>query len=318
MPAVVNWDEVERERAEVGELASWTTDLGTAAGSDVVGVTRWEIDPGKRSTPAHAELEEEEIFFVLGGSGVSWQDGTTYEVGAGDCLVHRVAEAAHTLRAGPDGLDVLAFGMRAFPGATYLPRAGVVRMPGVALAVAEGPHPWEREAAAGELDFPAPSARPASIVNLADVELEPEHKTTVSADWRDLGHAAGSVRTGLQHVTVTPERISVAPHCHAAEEEVFVVLAGEGTLKLIPAPTPDRRGEQPQEHPVRAGSVVARPAGTKWAHTFRAGADGLTLLAYGTREPNEIIYYPRSGKIFFGGVGLIARLESLDYWDGED
>ena len=40
-------------------------------------------------------------------------------------------------------------------------------------------------------------------------------------------------------------------------------------------------------------------------------------LVYGTREPNDICYYPRSNKIGFRGVGVLARLESLDYWDGE-
>jgi hypothetical protein len=28
--------------------------------------------------------------------------------------------------------------------------------------------------------------------------------------------------------------------------------------------------------------------------------------------------YPRSGKIFFRGLGLVGRLEPLDYWDDED
>jgi uncharacterized cupin superfamily protein len=51
---------------------------------------------------------------------------------------------------------------------------------------------------------------------------------------------------------------------------------------------------------------------------FRAGESGLTRLAYGTSEPNDICYYPRSDKVSFRGVGLIARLEPLDYWDGED
>ena len=37
----------------------------------------------------------------------------TYEVRAGDCLVHLGGEDAHTLVAGPDGLDVLAFGFGA-------------------------------------------------------------------------------------------------------------------------------------------------------------------------------------------------------------
>ncbi len=73
------------------------------------------------------------------------------------------------------------------------------------------------------------------------------------------------------------------------------------------------------EHPVRAGSVVARPAGTGVAHAFRGGAAGMTVLMYGTRDPNDICFYPRSGKVYLTGVGVIARLgESLDYWDGED
>jgi uncharacterized cupin superfamily protein len=62
---------------------------------------------------------------------------------------------------------------------------------------------------------------------------------------------------------------------------------------------------------------VSRPASSRVAHAFRAGPEGLTMLAYGTRDPNDIAYYPRSNKINFRGVGLITRLERLDYWDGE-
>ncbi len=29
-------------------------------------------------------------------------------------------------------------------------------------------------------------------------------------------------------------------------------------------------------------------------------------------------FYPRSNKISFRGLGVIGRLERLDYWDGED
>ncbi len=43
----------------------------------------------------------------------------------------------------------------------------------------------------------------------------------------------------------------------------------------------------------------------------------LTFLAYGTRRPDDVCYYPRSNKIYFRGLGLIARLEDLDYDDGE-
>ena len=60
------------------------------------------------------------------------------------------------------------------------------------------------------------------------------------------------------------------------------------------------------------------PPATGVAHTLRAGARGLTYLAYGTREPNDICWSPRSRKISWRGVGVIARVEPLDYWDGED
>jgi uncharacterized cupin superfamily protein len=65
--------------------------------------------------------------------------------------------------------------------------------------------------------------------------------------------------------------------------------------------------------------VVARPAGTSVAHAFRAGDGGLSLLMYGTREPNDVCFYPRSGKVYFVGLGLVARIgEPVDYWDGEE
>ena len=111
---------------------------------------------------------------------------------------------------------------------------------------------------------------------------------------------------------VLPGKLNAPPHCHSAEEEIFVVLDGEGHVLLW-----EREGVT--EHPVRAGSVVARPPGTGVAHAFRAGEPGLTRLMYGTRDPNDVRFYPRSGKVSFAGIGVIARLgEQLDVWEGED
>ena len=69
---------------------------------------------------------------------------------------------------------------------------------------------------------------------------------------------------------------------------------------------------------MRAGHVISRPSGRPGSRTgLRAGEGGMSFLAYGTRKANDIVYYPRSNKIHFRGVGIIARLESLDYYDGE-
>jgi uncharacterized cupin superfamily protein len=54
------------------------------------------------------------------------------------------------------------------------------------------------------------------------------------------------------------------------------------------------------------------------AHAFSAGESRMTLLAYGTRDPSDIAFYARSNKVYVRAVGLIARLEPLDYRDGED
>jgi uncharacterized cupin superfamily protein len=320
---ITNVDELEGLRRERGHIAATWTSL-SGPNSITVGVNRVRIDSGMWSTPLHLEGSEEEIFYVLAGSGRSVQSEggqlESYDVGPGDCLVHLALEHAHTLQAGPDGLDVLVFGERHYAANTLLPNAGVSWLgPTWVLAGAEEDHPWTREAAVGPPQVDEISPRPSRIVNVADVDVVPTERGDLSREWRDLGRAAGAERTGIKHVTVAPGRLSTPPHCHSAEEELFVVLDGSGTLELFPSAGGSQGyATAPESHPVRAGSTVARPAATRVAHTFRAGPEGLTLLAYGTRDSNDIAYYPRSNKLYFRGVGVLARVEPLDYWDGED
>lgn len=289
MTHVAHWDDVEPFRRETGHLAGDWFDLGAAAGTVAVGLKRIFVDPEKWSTPAHAEGAEEEIFFVLGGSGLSWQDGEVFEVGENDVLVHLPERHAHTLCAGPDGLEVLAYGERKAQGNTVLPRAGVAWMHPSWVDVG-GPHPWEREASAGEPEIGDVSPRPSRIANLSDgISWELD---TGAVDL-NLGDVVGSVETGLSHMTIPSGAEGYPPHCHAAEEELFVVLEGSGIVTL---------GEESEA--LRRGSVVSRPAGTRVPHSFRAGDEGLAYLAYGTRQPNDVVYYPRTDEIRFRGVGV--------------
>ena len=103
---IAHWDETESGRREAGHIGGEWTNLGVAAGTRSVGLSRIEVDPGKWSTPFHRQTTEEEIFYVLGGSGICLLDGSAFEVRPGDCVVHRAREA-HTLRAGDEGLDLV-------------------------------------------------------------------------------------------------------------------------------------------------------------------------------------------------------------------
>ena len=315
---LAHWDEVEGRTTELGHLRGTWFDLGRAAGTVAAGVKRIVLEEGAWSTPPHVHGANEEIFYVLAGSGLSWQDGETYEIAAGDCLVHVAGGPAHTLLGAGGGLDVLAFGTRGWDEAPTLPRVRSVLIGTGWVALADDAHPWEQEAATGPPELPpAPGARPSSIANARDVAPMPRSRRTVALDRRDLGRAAGSKTSGLKLVLLAPDELTGPHHCHSAEEEIFVVLEGGGTLELLPGPQAAGFGAQEETHPVGPGQVVSRPAGTGVAHAFRAGPEGLTLLAYGTRDPRDVCYYPRSNKLYWRGLGVIGRIEALEYDDGE-
>jgi uncharacterized cupin superfamily protein len=309
---VVHWDEVSSYRRAKGEMDATWQRLAHAAGARGVGVNRVRVEPGMLPTPPHSHGASEELFFVLGGSGLAWQDESVHEVRAGDCVVYRANELEHTFRAGPDGLDYLVYGTNHPTELGWLPRSGAVRL-GWPWVEGRTDDPWDVEAQAEPLAFGEPAERPPNIVHLDDVEEGSLRGET----WKELAGAGGSEQTGLNWSRLAPGRMGPPPHCHSEEEELFVVLEGEGTLELWPSPVAESRGAEREDIPVRVGHVVARPPGTRIGHAFRAGPDGLTMLVYGTRRPNDVAYFPRSRKLFWRGVGLIGRVESLDYMDGE-
>src|SRR5215216_5743888 len=275
--------------------------LGDAAGTDGVGVNRVRIDAGRLSTPPHAHGASEEIVFVLGGSGLSWQDERVFEIGPGDCVVHLADHEEHTLRGGPDGLEVLICGTRHPTELGWLPRSRAIRL-GWPWVEGRTDNPWDLEAQADPLEFGEPASRPKNIVNVDEAEVLSLEKDDSAVEIRYIAREGGAQRTGMRHYGVAAGKLDGEPHCHGAEEEFFLVLEGEGTVLL---------GEE--EIPLRAGSFVGRPPGTGVAHAFRGP---LTLLTYGTNEPNEICYYPRSKQLKFWGVDAQITAESLTrYWD---
>jgi len=300
---LANIDETPGGEVAIGHLKATWRDLGRAAGTRTVGLRRIEIVPVHFSTPAHEHGGDEEIFFVLGGAGLLWQDGETYEVGAGDCIVHRPKRGVHTLRAGEQGLDVLVFGQRRDPSLTALPRAGTAWSYPRWVELSDGDTPFAREAAAGPPECPEPKPeRPRNVVAMDDVPAILDGRA------RRLAMAAGAVTSGLNHVVLAPGSQGAPAHCHSLEEELFVVLEGGGSLELW------GRGEQePEEQRLQRGDVVSRPAGTGVAHAISPGQEGITYLAYGTRETNDMCFYPRLGRVALRGLGIALRSPEIEH-----
>ncbi|UGS35009.1 cupin domain-containing protein [Capillimicrobium parvum] len=301
---LTHMDDVEESERRFGHIWALRQLLGAAAGAREIGLSRWRIEAeGRVCSPAHVHFDEEEIFYVLDGTGFAQAGRRAYAISAGDAVVFPAGGRPHTVFGGP--IELLAFASGSSTRLTYLPRSKTM-WAGPTWLPLDGGHPFDAEAELGPLELgevvdPA-DERPSWIVGLTEVEAMPIAHGDRDEVRTDLGSAAGSRLSGLRHIAIAPDAEGAPPHCHTAEEELFVVLDGDGTLRL---------GDQ--EHPVRAGSIVARPAGTGVAHSFRAGGQGLTLLAYGQRDPRDAVFFPRSSTLRMAGLGgLTFRVEPVD------
>ena len=82
-----------------------------ALGSEQTGFSLHRIKPGKRQGFAHRHREAEEVYVVLSGSGRVKLDDEIVDVAALDAV--RVAPGVvRQFEAGPEGLELLAFGPR--------------------------------------------------------------------------------------------------------------------------------------------------------------------------------------------------------------
>jgi quercetin dioxygenase-like cupin family protein len=98
-------------RAEIGEARFARTVLG----AERIGVTNYVMHPGRRVGFGHRHGEVEEVYVVLSGSGRFKIDDEVFAIGRKDVVYCR-PEAMREWEAGPDGLDMLAFGGHANDG----------------------------------------------------------------------------------------------------------------------------------------------------------------------------------------------------------
>jgi uncharacterized cupin superfamily protein len=154
------------------------------------------------------------------------------------------------------------------------------------------------------------------IRNFNDVDVErqirePLYETKAAR----LAFGTAARKLGASIDTVAAGKRSCPYHFHHAQEEMFVVIEGSGTLRVA--------GEM---LPIRTGDVIFIPPGPEYPHQIiNTSNEPLKYLSVSTRETPEVCEYPDSGKYqvlaSINGVkvlGVTQRIsESLDYWEGE-
>ena len=150
------------------------------------------------------------------------------------------------------------------------------------------------------------------IRNFNEVELRREQREPLY-DTRCARLATpdtAASKLGISIDVLAPGKRGCPYHLHHVQEEMFVVLEGEGTLRVA--------GEMLA---VKAGDVIFMPAGPDHPHQLiNSSTAALKFLSISTRERPEICEYPDSGKFmaYAPGLELLQRRgEPLDYWDGE-
>jgi uncharacterized cupin superfamily protein len=158
------------------------------------------------------------------------------------------------------------------------------------------------------------------VVRLSEASLESSERGSLfgSADAHRLGAAAGLTSLGFTYTVVEPGRSGAPFHNHHAEDEMFVVLEGEGTYRF-----------GPESHSFMAGDVLVAPAGGQdTAHQIiNTGTVPLKMVAISNQSQIEVCEYPDSGKFLVSSKAANgAKLRHIsrhperhieDYWDGE-
>jgi uncharacterized cupin superfamily protein len=150
------------------------------------------------------------------------------------------------------------------------------------------------------------------VINVEDLKLEHFVKgEQFECRATRIGPLLGAKDLGFSYDIVPPGKRSCPFHSHRAEEEMFFIVRGRGTL---------RYGSETR--PVRAGDVIFCPTGgAETAHQIINDSDAeLAYLSISTMMPAEVCEYPDSGKIgaFGGGLRHMTRAgDGLDYWVDE-
>ena len=316
--APVNWDDVPVRQVTVGPIEGAWRDLGTAAGTRLLGLRRVQI-PARQALHAGAHAQRR-------GRAVLRPRRLRAELAGRRHLRGRRRRLPRAPRrgAGPHP--------RRRPRRPRRPRLRRAhRLGGLLPAARQGrrgsaaagsrparpPHPFKQEAAVGELEMPAEPSRAAGDHREPRRRARAGRSSAASSRPR-AARSAPRPAPSARRCGTSPS----PPASWACRRTATAARRSCSSSSRATACTSSRRRARPagsrrsaRSRPATSSSCLA---GAGAAHAFRAGPGGLTYLAYGNRDRNDTIWYPRSRKVAFPGLGVIGRVEPLGYWDGEE
>jgi uncharacterized cupin superfamily protein len=158
---------------------------------------------------------------------------------------------------------------------------------------------------------------PKPFVNLADVVFDDVEDNGYYTSRRALFSAGiGAKKLGYNLTELPPGKAQCPFHAHREEEEMFLILEGDGELRF-----------GTERYPIRRHDVIACPTGgPEVAHQIiNTGSTPLRYLALSNQSRMEVCEYPDSKKVgvWAGEPGAPAlrkmfRADAVvDYYDGE-
>lgn len=287
------------------------------------------IPPGAAVCPFHLHLAQWELFIVQAGTGTVRAGSERHTVKPGDVFIHPPGEPHQLINTGAIDLEVLIVADNPELDAFFYPDSNKwgLRPPGRYFRMNEtGYFDGEEAPIAGAPPYTPSGTPPAPPLSpFAQRKLHPDSlpwepwgspKKKFRGTSKELSIALGAKRntpTGLGGHPFDLELTTFAPgesgcpfHSHAAQWELYLIVAGGGTV---------RAGSE--SHAVAAGDVILHPPGE--AHQLTASADAeLVFYLVADNPPIDYWHYPDSDKWGLRAPRKFFRAQDADYYDGEE